>query len=110
MRVHWIASGYALAMTTKRAFWTVSVPDDKKLISHVVGKRPGDRKIDFPRRGKAFRRSNSSFPTSWETIPPTRSVIANPQSEAIQCTRIDCFTLRIRNDGRDDLNGLKEFI
>jgi hypothetical protein len=25
-------------------------------------------------------------------------VIANPQGEAIQCTRMDCFTPQIRND------------
>jgi hypothetical protein len=31
-------------------------------------------------------------------------VIANPQGEAIQCTRMDCFTLRVRNDVRDNLN------
>jgi hypothetical protein len=31
-------------------------------------------------------------------------VIANPQGEAIQCTRMDCFTLRVRNDVRDKLN------
>jgi hypothetical protein len=23
----------------------------------------------------------------------------HPQGEAIQCTRMDCFTLRVRNDG-----------
>jgi hypothetical protein len=33
-----------------------------------------------------------------------RPVIANPQGEAIQCTRMDCFTLRVRNDVRDNLN------
>jgi hypothetical protein len=27
------------------------------------------------------------------------TVIVNPQGEAIQCTRMDCFTLRVRNDG-----------
>jgi hypothetical protein len=26
-------------------------------------------------------------------------VIANPQGEAIQCTRMDCFTLRVHRDG-----------
>jgi hypothetical protein len=36
--------------------------------------------------------------------PACRPVIANPQGEAIQCTRMDCFTLRLRNDGRDNLN------
>jgi hypothetical protein len=35
--------------------------------------------------------------------PARRPVIANPQGEAIQCTRMDCFTLRVRNDGGDSL-------
>jgi hypothetical protein len=36
--------------------------------------------------------------------PARRPVIANPQGEAIQCTRRDFFTLRGRNDVRDNLN------
>jgi hypothetical protein len=32
------------------------------------------------------------------------SVIANPQGEAIHARTLDCFTLRVRNDGRDHLN------
>jgi hypothetical protein len=31
-------------------------------------------------------------------------VIANPQGEAIHTGTLDCFTLRVRNDGRDNLN------
>jgi hypothetical protein len=38
LRVHWIASGYALAMTTKRTFWTASVPATKFMVSHDVGR------------------------------------------------------------------------
>jgi agmatine/peptidylarginine deiminase len=30
-------------------------------------------------------------------------VIANPQGEAIHARTLDCFTLRVRNDGRDNL-------
>jgi hypothetical protein len=30
--------------------------------------------------------------------------IANPQGEAIYAGTLDCFTLRIRNDVRDNLN------
>jgi hypothetical protein len=33
--------------------------------------------------------------------PPTR----HPQGEAIHTGTPDCFTLRVRNDGRDNLNG-----
>jgi hypothetical protein len=41
----------------------------------------------------------------WQLMQPARRpVIANPQGEAIQCTRMDCFTLRVRNDVRDNLN------
>jgi hypothetical protein len=31
-------------------------------------------------------------------------VITNPQGEAIHASTPDCFTLRVRNDGRDNLN------
>jgi hypothetical protein len=31
-------------------------------------------------------------------------VIANPQGEAIHAGTLDCFTLRVRNDVRDNLN------
>jgi hypothetical protein len=32
---------------------------------------------------------------------------ANPQGEAIYAGTLDCFTLRVRNDGRDNLNGTR---
>jgi hypothetical protein len=31
-------------------------------------------------------------------------VIAHPQGEAIHASTLDCFTLRVRNDVRDNLN------
>jgi hypothetical protein len=37
---------------------------------------------------------------------PANPVIANPQGEAIHASTLDCFTLRIRNDVRDNLNYL----
>jgi phosphoribosylformylglycinamidine (FGAM) synthase PurS component len=39
----------------------------------------------------------TSYPTM--TIAVTPSVIANPQGEAIHARTLDCFTLRVRNDG-----------
>jgi hypothetical protein len=35
-------------------------------------------------------------------------VIANPQGEAIHARTLDCFTLRVRNDVRDNLNCTRE--
>jgi hypothetical protein len=41
----------------------------------------------------------------WRLMQPARRpVIANPQGEAIHTGTLDCFTLRVRNDGRDSLN------
>jgi hypothetical protein len=34
-----------------------------------------------------------------DAIQIVAPVIANPQGVAIRCTRMDCFTLRVRNDG-----------
>jgi hypothetical protein len=50
----------------------------------------------------AFDRANGKYGDlcSLPAIP----VMANPQGEAIQCPRMDCFTLRVRHDVRDNLN------
>jgi hypothetical protein len=43
-----------------------------------------------------------SEPGKWRLIQPARRlVIANPQGEAIYARTLDCFTLRVRNDGCD---------
>jgi hypothetical protein len=53
----------------------------------------------FQQRGKGL----------WRLMQPARRpVIANPQGEAIQRTRMDCFTRRVRKDGHDNLNSPAE--
>jgi hypothetical protein len=49
-------------------------------------------------RSCAVIRKNGDFSSL-----PTASVIANPQGEAIHTRTLDCFILRIRNDGCDSL-------
>jgi hypothetical protein len=41
----------------------------------------------------------SIFRNGWGAIQIVAHVIANPQGEAIHASTLDCFTLRVRNDG-----------
>jgi hypothetical protein len=67
-------------MTAKRTFWTASVPDGKKLISHAVGKRPGDREIRREYRNASHR---TAQPLS--TTHPIRCfVIANAVKQSMR--------------------------
>jgi hypothetical protein len=47
---------------------------------------------------------SSSGKTRYISAACPRSVIANPQGEAIHTGMLDCFTLRVRNDVCDSLN------
>jgi hypothetical protein len=45
-----------------------------------------------------------------QIIPPARRARHCDRSEAIQCTRMDCFTHRFRNDGGDSLTCIRQNI
>jgi hypothetical protein len=49
------------------------------------------------------------LPASYLAVAMTENVavIVIPQGEAIHARTLDCFTLRVRNEGRDNLNCLK---
>jgi hypothetical protein len=67
--------------------------DDKKFIAVIDGNLPDDGIAEKSRCFRQRRQENLNAPTN-------RPVIANPQGEAIQRTRMDYFTLRVRNDGK----------